>query len=128
MSLPRWVDARWNTRGRMRLILSCTRVLVVGVTSIERERERERERVWPCSSSLVPSVSSPSLPSFSPRKALDLPFYRYKERVQMYNGGCSYVLTWLAEKCLSPVYVLTWPLEKCLSPVEAQLAVRQGSC
>jgi hypothetical protein len=34
------------------------------------------------------------------------------------------VLTWLAEKCLSPVYVLTWPSEKCLSPVEAQLVVR----
>jgi hypothetical protein len=35
----------------MRLILSCTGVLVVGVTSVvrelERERERERERVWP---------------------------------------------------------------------------------
>jgi hypothetical protein len=37
----------------MRLILSCTGVLVVGVTSVARERERasererERERVWP---------------------------------------------------------------------------------
>jgi hypothetical protein len=29
--------------GRMRLILSCTEVLVVGVTSVARERERERE-------------------------------------------------------------------------------------
>jgi hypothetical protein len=28
----------------MRLILSCTGVLVVGVTSVARERERERER------------------------------------------------------------------------------------
>jgi hypothetical protein len=44
VSLPRWVDARWNTRGRMRLILSCTGVLVVGVTSVARERERERDR------------------------------------------------------------------------------------
>jgi hypothetical protein len=40
VSLSRWVDARWNTRGRMRLILSCTGVLVVGVTSVARERER----------------------------------------------------------------------------------------
>jgi hypothetical protein len=40
VSLPRWVDARCNTRGRMRLMLSCTGVLVVGVTSGERERER----------------------------------------------------------------------------------------
>jgi hypothetical protein len=60
----------------------------------------------------------------------------------MYNGGCSHVLTclaerclslvymptWLSEKCLSPVYAITWPSEKCLSPVEAQLAVRLGSC
>jgi hypothetical protein len=60
----------------------------------------------------------------------------------MYNGGCSYVLmclaekclspvympTWLSKKCLSPVDVITWPSEKCLSPVEAQLAVRLGSC
>ena len=44
MSLPKWVDARWNTSGRMRLILSCTRVLVVGVTSVARERASERER------------------------------------------------------------------------------------
>jgi hypothetical protein len=59
----------------------------------------------------------------------------------MYNGGCSYALTclaekclsavymptWLSEKCLSPAYAITWPSEKCLSPVEAQLAVRLGS-
>jgi hypothetical protein len=33
-------DARWNTRGGMMLILSCTGVLVVGVTSVARERGR----------------------------------------------------------------------------------------
>jgi hypothetical protein len=57
-------------------------------------------------------------------------------------GGCSYALTCLAERCVSPVYMPTWPSEKCLSPVyaitwlsdkclspaEAQLAVRLGSC
>jgi hypothetical protein len=60
----------------------------------------------------------------------------------MYNGGCSYALTslaekclspvymptWLSEKCLSPAYAITWQSEKYLSPVEAQLAVRLGSC
>jgi hypothetical protein len=40
----------------------------------------------------------------------------------------AYMPTWLSEKCLSPAYVITWPSEKCLSPVEAQLAVRLGSC
>ena len=42
-------------------------------------------------------------------KALGISFYRYKEVIQLYIWGCS--------------YVLTWPAEKCLSPVEAQLAV-----
>jgi hypothetical protein len=60
----------------------------------------------------------------------------------MYNGGCSYALTclaeecqspvympmWLSEKCLSPVYAITWPFEKCLSPVEVQLSMLLGSC
>jgi hypothetical protein len=46
----------------------------------------------------------------------------------MYNGGCSYALTCLTEKCLSSAYVITWSSEKCLSPVEAQLAVRLGTC
>jgi hypothetical protein len=60
----------------------------------------------------------------------------------MYNGGCSYTLTCLAEECLSPVYMptwlsqrclslvyaITWPLEKCLSLVEAQLSMPLGSC
>jgi hypothetical protein len=36
-----------------------------------------------------------------PRKALDTPFYRYKEMTSC-TMGCSYVLTWLAEKRLEP--------------------------
>ena len=36
-------------------------------------------------------------------KALGISFYRYKEVTQLYIWGCSYVLTWPAEKCLSPV-------------------------
>jgi hypothetical protein len=36
-------------------------------------------------------------------KALGISFYRHKEVTQMYTWGCSYVLTWTAEKCLSPV-------------------------
>jgi hypothetical protein len=40
--LPRWVGAGWNTSGGMGLVLSCTGVLVVGVTSLAREWERER--------------------------------------------------------------------------------------
>jgi hypothetical protein len=91
VSLPRWVDARWNTRGRMRLILSCTGVLVVGVTSITRERER----VWPwgelselATSAFLP-LCLPLLALLRPpfMQVLDIPFYRYKEMAQLYNGG-----------------------------------------
>jgi hypothetical protein len=78
----------------MRLILSCTGVLVVGVTSVARER------VWPWSE---PSELASSPPPSSFGKVLDIPFYRYKETIQLYIWGCSYVLTWQAEKCLSPV-------------------------
>jgi hypothetical protein len=69
----------------MRLILSCTGVLVVGVTSFARE-------------GLASFVSA--LPF---GKALGIPFYRYKEMIQLYIWVCSYVLTSQVEKCLSPV-------------------------
>jgi Fe-S cluster biogenesis protein NfuA len=36
-------------------------------------------------------------------KALGISFYRYKEVIQLYIWGCSYVLTWPTEKCLSHV-------------------------
>jgi hypothetical protein len=105
--------------------------LVVGVTSTSREGEREG------ACSFAPSPARTPLQD-GPRP----PFYRHKERVQSYNGGCSYALTCPAEKCLSPVYmptwlsgeglspvhVIAWPSKKRLSPVGAQLAVRQGSC
>jgi hypothetical protein len=89
---------------KTRIMLSCTGVLVVGVTSVagEREREREKERVRPwgelsesastaslllCLPPLVSVVRlcvrtcvSPCSPSPSSCwKALDIPFYRYKE-------------------------------------------------
>jgi hypothetical protein len=65
----------------------------------ESKSERERERVHPCGevSELSSTVSlllclpllAPSLASVYPclRKALDIPFYRYKEMAQLYNGG-----------------------------------------
>jgi hypothetical protein len=66
-------------------------------------------------------------------------FYRCKEKAQVYNGGCSNVLTclaegsqspmymptWLSERFWRPVHVMSWPSEERLSPVEAQLS---GPC
>jgi hypothetical protein len=60
----------------------------------------------------------------------------------VYSGGCSRVLTclaegsqnpmymptWLSERCWSPVHVMPWPSEERLSPVEAQLSGLLGPC
>jgi hypothetical protein len=70
-------------------------VLVVGLTSVARESERERERTqsWGEVSELASTASLLlCLPLLAPlflsfRKALDIPFYRCKEIVQLYNGG-----------------------------------------
>ena len=69
-------------------------------------------------------------------------FYRCKERAQVYNGGCSNVLTclaersqspkymssWLSERFWRPVHVMSWPLEERLSPVEVQLSRPSDPC
>jgi hypothetical protein len=60
----------------------------------------------------------------------------------VYNGGCSNVLTYLAEGSQSPMYMPTWLLERFwrpvhvmswlseerLSPVGAQLSELSGPC
>ena len=111
----------------MRLVLSRT-----GGARSRGYKRRERESLFICSSLRDPLLQEGHGP----------PFYRCKERVQVYNGGCSYALTCPEERCLSPVYMPTWlsreslgavhmmawPSEERLSPVGAQLAVRQGSC
>jgi hypothetical protein len=105
----------------MRLILSCTGVLVVGVTSAARERGRERERVRSCGEvSELASVASlllclPLLVSFSLRVFVRVsvpllprvgrpwtsPFIDTR-RWPSCTMGYSYVLTWLAEERLEP--------------------------
>jgi hypothetical protein len=121
--LPRWVDARWNTSGGNEAYI----ILHRGARSRgykRRERERERERVRSCGEApelasaaslllclpllvyvvpvclcLFPVIACLLSPCL--RKALDIPFYRYKEMPSC-TMGCSYVLTWLAGKCLEP--------------------------
>jgi hypothetical protein len=60
----------------------------------------------------------------------------------VYNGGCSSVLTclaersqspkympsWLSERFWRPVHVMSWPSEECLSPVEVQVSELSDPC
>jgi hypothetical protein len=60
----------------------------------------------------------------------------------VYNGGCSNVLPWLAERSQRPkympswlserfwhpVHVMSWPSEEHLSPVEGQLSELLDPC
>ena len=73
-----WREMEHKGENAARVILRQGDALVVGVTSV---RERERERV----SLFVSSFSRATLSNEGPGP----PFYRCKERVQVYNGGCS---------------------------------------
>jgi hypothetical protein len=137
VSQPRWVGARRNTRGKQqgesRLVLSCAQggcACSRGLQAFARERERA------CS-----SARPPTRPPFL-YEGPGPSFYRRKERAQVYNGGCSSVLTcpaersqspmymptWLSEGCWCPVHVMSWPSEERLNPVEAQLSGLSGPC
>jgi hypothetical protein len=94
-------------KGKTWLVLSCTRgVLVVGVTSV-----REREGVSLFVSSSFPRVT-PSQEGPGP------PFYRCKERVQVYNGGCSLCANVsgreVPEPCVHANMVVGEVLEPCV--------------
>jgi hypothetical protein len=103
---PRWVGARWSVKG--------------GRRRPERERERWKSRglrVCPAPGSGALAVGGykrprgrgasgltrASVPSSSPRGQPSVRghwsfLFRRKERIQVYNGGCSRVLTCLAEE------------------------------
>jgi hypothetical protein len=77
-----------------------------------RARARERERVPACLclnvnvlcqrvSPSVLDVQRARVSTTSLRKALDIPFYRYKEMPSC-TMGCSCELTWPSEKCFEP--------------------------
>jgi hypothetical protein len=71
-----WREMEHKGENAARVILRQGDALVVGVTSV-----RERERV----SLFVSSLPRATLPHEGPGP----PFYRCKERVQVYNGKCS---------------------------------------
>jgi hypothetical protein len=75
LSLRAPVQMSWRKmehKGECGLNYLAPGVLVVGVTSVAREREPVRLLV---------------LPRDPPQEGPEPPFYRCKERVQMYNGG-----------------------------------------
>jgi hypothetical protein len=110
-------------------VLSCAQVGCACSRGLQASaRESERKRV-------CPPARSPARPTFS-YESPGPSFYRRKERAQVYNGGCSKVLTCLAERSQSPKYmplwqserfwhpnhVMSWPSEERLSFVEVQLS------
>jgi hypothetical protein len=137
VSQPRWVGARWNTRGsKIGNHDSCcpaprADALAVGGYKRSRGRESESLSISPSSRAATFSYEGPG-PSF----------YRCKERTQVYNGGCSdvlsclaersqspmYMLTWLSERCCYPIHVMSWPSEERLDPVEVQLSGLLDPC
>jgi hypothetical protein len=106
VSQPRWVGARRNTKGGetakgkpAAFVLSSAQVGCAcsrGLQASARERERD-----------CPPARSPARPTFS-YESPGPSFYRRKERAQVYNGGCSSVLTCLAERSQSPKYMPSW--------------------
>jgi hypothetical protein len=112
VSQPRWVGARLNTKGGettkgkpAAFVLPCAQVGCACSRVLEasaRESERERDR---------PPARSPARPTFS-YESPGPSFYRRKERAQVYNGGCSSVLTCLTERSQSPKYMPSWQSER----------------
>jgi hypothetical protein len=86
-----------------RLVLSCAQggcACSRGLQAFAREGE-----------SLLVSLSSRAA-TFS-YEGPGLSFYRCKERAQVYNGGCSNMLTCLAERSQIPMYMPMWLSERC---------------
>jgi hypothetical protein len=83
-------------KGELRLVLSCAQ----GGCACSREGE-----------SLLVSPSSRATP-FS-YEGPGPSFYKCKERAQVYNGGCSNMLTCPAERRQSSMYMPTWLSERC---------------
>jgi hypothetical protein len=75
----------------LRVVLRPRRMDALAVGGYKRSRGRERER------EPYASARSPTRPTFS-YESPGPSFYRRKERVQVYNGGCRCVLTCLAER------------------------------
>jgi hypothetical protein len=122
----------------MRLMLSRTGVLVVGVTSVAREREQERERervpafVRLCSSrSLCVNVhlcerercNVRVVTCVLPSRPLGRPWTSPlidTRRCPAVQWGVAMCYRGWWRSALSPVHELTWPSEKCIEPCRSK--------
>jgi hypothetical protein len=77
----------------LHVVLRPGRMDALAIGGYKRSRGRERER----GREPYASTRSPARPTFS-YESPEPSFYRRKERVQVYNRGCSSVLTCLAER------------------------------
>jgi hypothetical protein len=90
-------------KGEPRLVLSCAQGGCACSKGLQAfAREGESLLVSPSSHAATFSYEGPG-PSF----------YRCKEKAHVYNGGCSNMLTCLAERSQSPMYMPTWLSERC---------------
>jgi hypothetical protein len=108
----------------MWLMLSRTRMLVVGVTSVARGSEGESERESLC---VLPVSSAPPVLDVQrcqccnvcPRRALERPWtspFIDTRRCSAVQGGVAMCYHGWRRSALSPVHELTWPSENCLEP------------
>jgi hypothetical protein len=137
VSLPRWVDARWNTRreNEAYVILhwsARSRGYKRRERESERAREREREFGLEVSCLSLPPLClsySACLSSLAPflRPSLRVPRLRAlgrpwtspfidTRRCPVVQLGCSYVLTWLGEECLEPCTRANVAIGEALEP------------
>jgi hypothetical protein len=128
----REMEHKGEKRGNRGSCYPVPRVDALAVGGYKRSRERERA---------CPSARPPVRPP-SRTRALDLPFIDVRRRPRCTMGGCSNVLTclaerrqspmymptWLSERCWCPVHAVSWPSEERSSPVEAQLSGLSGPC
>jgi hypothetical protein len=99
-----WRETEHKGGGNHGLVLSCARVGALAVGGYKRSRGRKRESLF-----VSPSYRATTLLYEGPGPS----FYRCKERVQVYNGGCRNMLTCPTERSQSPMYMPTWLSERC---------------
>jgi hypothetical protein len=97
------MEHKGETRGEPWLVLSCAQGGCACSRGLQAfAREGESLFVSPSSRAATFSYEGPG-PSF----------YRRKERAQVYNGGCSSMLTCPAERSQSPMYMPMCLSERC---------------